>query len=156
MAVTEEKMLLTQEGWRRLHEELAALRKQRDLEMGEHRQAGHSGDWVESAVQYMSSDAVALGRRVAQLEKVLLRSTPVGPANREQGKIGVGSKVVVRWDDGGQDNFLLVGPPEVDIATGRISYEAPVGCALMGRQVGEWVEVISPDGPSQLQIIAVI
>ena len=156
MPVTEEKILLTQEGWRRLHEELAALRKQRGLELNEHIEAGHSGDWVESAAHYNNSNVTTLNRRIMQLEEVLHRSIPVGPADREPGKVGVGSRVVVQWEDGEREDYIIGGPPEVDTSAGKISYEAPVGRALMGSRAGMWVDVKTPEGSCRLQIITVV
>ncbi|MGI5836755.1 MAG: GreA/GreB family elongation factor [Chloroflexota bacterium] len=156
MPVTEEKILLTQEGWRKLHEELAALRKQRGLELSEHMETGHTGDWLESAAQYVNSNMATLSRRITQIEEVLHRSVPVGPADREPGVVGVGSKVVVQWEDGEREDFILVGPPEVDTSAGKISYEAPVGRALMGNRAGMWVDVETPGGSCRLQIITVV
>lgn len=155
MPVAEGKILLTREGWRRLHEELAALRKQRGSELNEHMQTGHTGDWVESATHYMNSNVASLSRRIAQLEGLLRRSIPVGPEDREPGRVGVGSRVVVQWEDGEREDYMLVGPPEVDASAGKISYEAPVGRALMGSRAGNWVDVTTPGGFRRLQLVAV-
>ncbi len=152
---TAEQILLTQDGWSKLQGELLALRKLRDSRPGEYREIALNAEPGEAAANYLQSDIASLDRRIAQLEETLRRAVPVGPADRERGTVGVGSRVRVCWEDGECELYVLVGPPEVDLQTGRISYESPVGGALMGRREGESVEVMTPGGPCRLQVLQV-
>jgi transcription elongation factor GreA len=86
------------------------------------------------------------------LEWVLSRAEPVADDEREPGVIGVGTEVKVVWDDGDRETLMIVGPPEVSAREGRISYESPVGQALMGRRAGEQVWVATQAGLSRLEI----
>jgi transcription elongation factor GreA len=57
-----------------------------------------------------------------------------------------GATVTVRDDDDKQQRYQIVGQPEADAKVGRISYESPLGRALIGKTVGDEVEVTVPAG----------
>jgi transcription elongation factor GreA len=72
------------------------------------------------------------------------------------GEVRLGSRVTV-VEEGSQDPevFHLVGPAEADPGNGRISYESPLGQALLGRRVGEVVRVEAPAGEILFRITAI-
>lgn len=94
-------------------------------------------------------------RRIAEIEAVLARATTLDPAEREPGVVGVGSTVTVRWEADGEETYTIVEPAEVDSGAGRISYESPVGQALVERRAGERVAVETLAGPAWLEVVAV-
>jgi transcription elongation factor GreA len=61
----------------------------------------------------------------------------------------------VRWEEDGEETYLIVEPAEVDVSAGRISYESPVGQALMDRRAGDRVAVETLAGPAWLDVLAV-
>ncbi len=65
--------------------------------------------------------------------------------------VRLGCTVVVESPNGRRE-YTIVGSAEVDPKTGRISNESPVGKALMGRRVGEKVQVLTPKGPASFTV----
>ena len=152
---TMSEILITQEGWERLHAELARLRGLQGSSNAEYKDVFLDLEPGDAALRYMQGEVSSLGRRISHLQEVLARAVPVASSDLLPGVVGVGSRVVVRWEDGGEESYVVVGPPEVDVQSNRISRESPVGRALEGRRTGEWVEVATPGGCSRLEIIAV-
>ena len=149
-------ILLTEEGWRALHEELRSLRGLRRSQVDEYMDLARAAEPGESSARYVPNDIALLDQRIAHLEEVLAKAVPVRAAEREPGRVGVGSSVVVRWeDDDEEERFTIVGPPEVDLQVGRISYESPVGRALVGKHQDDWVEVRTPTGSRRAHVLAV-
>lgn len=144
------EVLLTPEGWRQLHDELALLQRRRA-------NAGNqSFDDGESEVDGDSLQEIAsLDQRIDELKRVLLRAVPVDRTTLTPGTVGVGSCVTVRWGEGEEETYTLVGPPEASPRSGRISYESPVGRALIGRRTGEQITVTTAGGPSHLRVVTV-
>jgi len=135
---------LTADGWRRLHDELLTLSEERrEIEA------------AELAPDERRAALVPLESRIIELEAMLARAVPVDPAEREPGTAGVGSQVSVSWDDGTEETYAIVGPPEVETRSGRISYESPVGRALVGRKAGERIAVATPAGVTRLRVLAI-
>jgi transcription elongation factor GreA len=150
-----DSILMTEEGWERLRYELSVLRGRQGSKVVEYRNTLEGVDPADAISRYLMSDVAWIDRRIAELDEVLSRAVPVDPAERAKGVVGVGSRVKVRWDDGEEDEYVIVGPPEVNFGSNWVSYESPVGRALMGRREGERVGVSTPDGSSQLQIVGV-
>ena len=64
----------------------------------------------------------------------------------------MGSTVVLELDDGSQKTFYIVGPQETDPMKGKLSFKSPLGAKLMGRRVGEKIEVNTPRGSIQYSL----
>ena len=94
-------------------------------------------------------------RRIAEIQSVLARAQPIDHDHRVPGVVVLGSRVTVRWEQDGEETYTIVEPAEVDSSAGRISYESPVGQALMERQVGERVAVETLVGSAWLEVLAV-
>jgi transcription elongation GreA/GreB family factor len=124
---------MTLEGYHRLRSELAVLRTER-------RQDGlQEQDQLEG--------------RIAQLAEALAAARIVLPV--DDGTAGIGTRVSVRRQDGGVADYELVPASEADVPRGRISVASPVAQALAGRSRGDVVEVETPRGRMQLEILAV-
>jgi transcription elongation factor GreA len=123
---------LSVEEWRRTHDELLTLQ---DCRRG--------GD---------CQDTAAVEWRIANLESVLARSTPVA-GEEFPGTVALGSRVAVHWVDDGREVYEIVDPAETAARDGRISYESPIGQALIGRRAGDAVEAITPSGAERLRVI---
>jgi transcription elongation GreA/GreB family factor len=101
------------------------------------------------------SELALTDRRIAEIQAVLTRAQPIDHADRIPGVVGLGSRVTVRWEEDGEETYIIVEPAEVDSSAGRISYESPVGQALVDRRAGDWVAVETLVGPAWLEVLAV-
>jgi transcription elongation factor GreA len=81
-------------------------------------------------------------QRLNTLRRVLAEARVVTP----DGQVVVGSRALVRDDDGSVDAYTLVAPGEADPRAGSISPDSPLGGALLGRREGETIEVSAPAG----------
>lgn len=68
--------------------------------------------------------------------------------------VEIGDEVTIRFDDGTTDHYLIVHPVEATLDDVRISSESPLARAVLGRRVGEEVEVEAPAGSYRCQIVA--
>ena len=71
---------------------------------------------------------------------------------KPSGKIKLGSRVTVTTSDGKKENYSIVGSAEANPGDGKISNESPMGKALMGKKVGDKVEVSTPSGPMKITV----
>jgi transcription elongation factor GreB len=94
-------------------------------------------------------------RRMLLLERTLSTLTVLGPERVPEGQVGFGTWVTVEGEDGVCATWRLVGPDEADARRGSISALSPLGRALLGRTVGEMVEVERPGGAREFKIRAV-
>ena len=94
-------------------------------------------------------------RRLRCLERTLAILTVLGPERIPDGEVGFGSWVTVEEEGGERRAFRLVGPDEVDAPRGAVSAQGPLGQALLGRRVGETVEVTRPGGVREYTIVEV-
>ncbi|MGO8686624.1 MAG: transcription elongation factor GreA [Candidatus Dormibacteria bacterium] len=147
-------VLLTKEGLGKLQSELDELRTVRRPEIAERiKYAKDFGDITENAeYEDAKNEQGMLEGRILTLEMMVRNAVIIEQAD-VGGVVQVGSTVEVKDEDGTQA-FTIVGPAEVDVTSGRISMESPVGKALLGRRIGDRVEVQSPGGPRQLQVVA--
>jgi len=93
--------------------------------------------------------------RAALLDATLAALTVLGPDAAPEGKVGFGSWVTVEDAAGARTTWRMVGPDEADPRRGLVSAHSPVGRALLGREVGDAVEVERPGGPAAYQVVRV-
>ena len=148
-------VLLTPEGRQRLEVELEELRTVRRAEIAERiKYAKDFGDISENAeYDEAKNEQGMLEGRILVVEN-MIRNAVIIEEGSESGLVSVGTTVEVK-DDFGKQTFTIVGPAEVDVTTGRISMESPVGKALLGHRVGDTVDVQSPGGPRQIRIVKI-
>ena len=155
MARTEENSIpLTAAGLEALKAELAELRQKRPGMVDRVASARSDGDLKENfAYHDARQDLGMLDGRVQTIEGILA-SAVVITETRGDGSVALGSKVVVR-DEFGESTYSLVGPAEADIKRGMISFESPLGTALMGHRVGDQVTFSTPGGDRGAEILSV-
>ncbi|MEP7040767.1 MAG: transcription elongation factor GreA [Chloroflexota bacterium] len=90
--------------------------------------------------------------RIGTLEGQLKNAEVIAKTNGD--KVGIGSKVVIKGDDG-QETFTIVGSAEAAPREGRISNESPVGAALMGHKKGDTVVVDAPAGEVTFTVVSI-
>ena len=148
-------VLVTAEGHDQLRRELDALGTVRRAELTEQiRETRMDSDPDNPALYELLEAQAQLEQRIAVLQAQLAAARVVEPTSN--GAAAIGSRVRVRHDDSGEvAEYELVGPIESDALSGRISVSAPVGRALVGARRGETVEVETPRGAMQLEILSV-
>jgi len=152
-----EQPILTAEGAARLRAELAELKgPARDELAGRLRAAIQMGDLSENADYHAAKEAQGfLEGRIQEIEYLLKNATIVEETNAPFEEVAVGARVTVQEEDYPADTYHMVGAKEADPRNGRISYESPIGSALMGRRIGEVVVVQTPGGEIRLKILKI-
>lgn len=151
MALTPQ--LLTLAGKAKLQEELAELKGPRREEIARRlKHAIEMGDLSENADYHMAKeDQGFLEGRIQQIEAILSKSTLIEDTDINTSIIQIGNTVTLQEDNEPEETFIIVGANEANPRQRKISYESPMGSALMGHKKGETVEVILPDN-SNLKI----
>src|SRR4029077_3270570 len=142
--IVERDVLLTQEGYEKLQEELAQLSTDKRREVADRiRVAREFGDISEnSEFDDAKNEQMLLEKQIAKLEERLRSARIIDPSDADAGAVNVGLQVTVKDIDRKRDaTYRIVGSAEADPSAGRLSNESPVGRALMGRKKGETVEV---------------
>lgn len=143
--MAEQVVYLTREGYERLKAELEYLRTVRRQEVARRlHEALAEGDILENAeLEAARNEQAFVEGRIMELE-MLLGTAEIVEAEQPSGVVSVGSRVTVVEDNGSPETYHIVGPAEADPSQGRISYESPLGKALLGHQVGDEVRVNAP------------
>ncbi|MGA1795479.1 MAG: transcription elongation factor GreA [bacterium] len=149
---------LTREGYKKLKDELEYLKgtKRREIsaQIGE---ARAHGDISENAEYDAAKEAQAhVERKIAALEVKLARVKIIEDENLPDDKVYIGARVKL-YDCQAESEvcYLLVSPEEADFKEGKISTTAPVGRALLGREVGDSVKVKAPNGIKEYEILEI-
>ncbi len=96
-----------------------------------------------------------LDRRIAGLEGTLAALTVLGPDAAPEGKVAFARWVTVEDPDGRRTTWRIVGPDESAPRRGLLGVDSPVARALLGREVGDTVEVVRPGGSVELTVMEV-
>lgn len=156
--MAEKDVFLTQEGLKKLEEELDRLKTVRRREVAERiKQALAFGDISEnSEYDEAKNEQAQLEERIAKLEAMLRNAKLIDDDEISTDIVTIGSKVVVKdleFDE--EMEYTIVGSAEADPFNGKISNESPVGSALLGKKKGDIVEVQVPDGIIKYKIISI-
>jgi transcription elongation factor GreA len=142
-----EKLPMLAEGYERLLAELKAFREERPRVVEAIEEARAHGDLSENAEYHAAKERQGhIEMSIADLEDKVTRSQIVDPATLSGDKIIFGATVTLLDDDEKPVRYQIVGPYEADAKIGRISYNSPLGKALIGRRVDDEVEVTVPAG----------
>ncbi|ACX52741.1 transcription elongation factor GreA [Ammonifex degensii KC4] len=152
----EKEIVLTPEGLRRLEEELELLKSVRRREVAERiKQALAFGDISENAeYEDAKNEQAFVEGRIITLEKILRHARVIDQEEIGTEEVTIGSTVRLKdLADGAEYEYTIVGSEEADPAAHRISYESPVGRALLGKKKGDTVDVDVPAGKLSFQIL---
>jgi transcription elongation factor GreA len=147
---------LTPEGEAKLASELRELKGPKREELSKRlRSAIQMGDLSENADYHKAKeDQGFLEGRIQELEAIL-RNAIIIKETKSSGVIFIGSHVTIQENDFDPETYHLVGPTEADPRNGRISYESPIGRALMDKKVGDIAEADTPGGKLKFKIIRI-
>jgi transcription elongation factor GreA len=145
---------LTQEGVDELKAELKSLIGQRVHVADRIKQARELGDLSENAeYQTAREEQDRLEARISEVDHVLQNSQIIKKPKKD-GHVRLGSSVSLK--DGGKPlAYQVVGTMEADPLHGKISDESPIGKALLGKQVGDKVEIKTPAGTHTYKLVEI-
>jgi len=151
---TAEKVPMLAEGYRKLTDELKRLRhEERPAIVEAIEEARAHGDLSENAEYHAAKERQGhVEATIADLEDRLSRAMIIDPTTLSGDKVVFGATVTLFDEDEKKVRYQLVGQTEADAKSGRISYNSPLGRALIGRQAGEEVEVSAPSGDRYYKI----
>lgn len=142
-----EKLPMLADGYEKLIAELKALREERPRIVDAIEEARAHGDLSENAEYHAAKERQGqVEASIADLEDRVSRAQIVDPTTLSGDKIIFGATVSLLDDDDKPVKYQIVGPYEADAKIGRISYNSPLGRALIGRKVGDEIEVTVPSG----------
>ena len=152
------KNYLTPAGWRRMRDELTWLVKtERPNVTSVVSWAASLGDRSENAdYQYGKKRLREIDRRARYLTKRLDSAVLVDP-NKQQGlaQVFFGATVTYAKADGSEHTVTLVGVDEADLSQGKVSWLSPVAQALMKAKVDDSVQLRTPAGVEEIEIVAI-
>ncbi|MBU5308252.1 transcription elongation factor GreA [Clostridioides mangenotii] len=148
--------LLTEEGYQKLEAELEYLKVTKRKEVAERIKVAISfGDLSENAeYDEAKNEQAQLEERIVKLENMLRKAVIIDESKIDLSVVTIGSIIKLKdleYDE--EIEYAIVGSAEADPYDGKISNESPVGQALLGRSVGETVDVQVPDGVIKFEIL---
>ena len=152
------QVILTSEGLEKLEKELEYLKTVKRQEVAaEIKVALGYGDLSEnSEYDEAKNDQAFTEGRILQLENMLKNAQVVDENEIPSDTVSVGSVVkVMDFDFDEEVEYTIVGSAEADPMNFKISNESPVGEALLGKKVGDVVEVTVPEGVSKFEVLGI-
>lgn len=154
----EREIMLTEEGYKKLEEELQQLKGPKKMEVAERiKVAREFGDISEnSEYDDAKNEQALLEAKILEIENTLRLAKIVDDDEISTRKVGVGTLVTLYdFDFEEEVTYGIVGATEVDMAENKISNESPVGKAMMGRKKGEEFDVETPGGISKYKVMSI-
>jgi len=140
-------MPMLAEGYEQLIRELKALREERPRIVEAIEEARAHGDLSENAEYHAAKERQGqVEASIGDLEDRVSRAQIIDPASLSGDRIVFGATVTLLDDKGKPIRYQIVGQTEADAKVGRISYNSPLGRALIGRKVEDEIEVTVPSG----------
>lgn len=153
-----EEVILTQEGFDKLEQQLEYLKTTERTEIaGRIKIALGYGDLSEnSEYDEAKSAQEANENKITELENKLRHAKIIDESEIDTKTVQVGNTVEVHDMDFDEDvTYTIVGSTEVDLAQNKISNESPIGSALLGAKKGEVVTANVPAGVAQFKVLSI-
>lgn len=148
----------TQEGYDKLERELKDMKIRGRKEVADAiEEARSKGDLSENAEYDAAKEAQGfLEDRITKLDNVLANSRIIDTKNLDLSQVRILTKVTILNKKTNKEmQYTLVSPNEADFAKGKISIHSPIGQALIGKEVGDTVEVQVPAGMLELVVLKI-
>src|SRR5689334_1250029 len=149
-----DKVPMLAEGHRKLSDQVRQLKTvERPSVVQAIEDARAHGDLSENAEYHAAKERQGqIEAMIADIEDQLSRAMVIDPTTLSGDKVVFGATVTLVDEDEKEVRYQLVGETEADAKDGRISYNSPLGRALIGRQKGDEVEVSTPSGDRYYEI----
>jgi transcription elongation factor GreA len=142
-----ERVPMLAEGYEKLTADLNVLRQERPKIVDAIEEARAHGDLSENAEYHAAKERQGqVEAQIADLEDKVSRAQIIDPTTLSGDRVVFGATVTILDEDDKPQRYQIVGQAESDAKKGRISYDSPLGRALIGRNVGDEVEVTVPSG----------
>lgn len=156
MTTLKQECYITKEGLEELKAELEDLTKnQRPEIINAIKEARALGDLSENAEYHAAKDQQGVVEaRIKELEYLIDNATIIEEGSSKE--VRVGSTVEIKYvDDDEVEEYKIVGSTEADPFENKISNESPIAKVIMGKVVGDVVDVESPNGSYKIEIISI-
>ena len=153
-----EEVLLTQEGYDKLEQELEYLKTTERTEIaGRIKVALGYGDLSENSEYDEAKNAQEMNEnKITELENKLRHAKIIDSSEIDTKTVQVGNTVeVLDMDFDENVTYTIVGSTEVDLAQNKISNESPIGSALLGAKKGQVVEAKIPAGVAKFKVLSI-
>ena len=154
----EKGILVTEEGYKKLEQELDYLKTTKRAEIAEKiKVALGFGDLSENSEYDEAKNAQAENEgKIAELENKVRYAKIIDESEIDTKTVQVGNTVkVLDMEFNEEESYTIVGSTEVDLAQNKISNESPIGEALMGAKKGQVVEAQAPAGVIKYKILSI-
>lgn len=153
--MAEQVTYLTPEGLTKLQDELEHLRTTRRAEVADRLHAAMDEGDIEENAEYdeAKNEQAFVEGRILTVKAILNNYELIDENDVEIDEISLGNTVTVKEGDEESEKYHLVGAAEADPTQGRISNESPLGRALLGRRVGDTVQVSAPAGLLTFRVV---
>ncbi len=152
-----DKIPMTRAGFTALDEELKLLKSvERPAVIRAIAEAREHGDLSENAEYHAAREKQSfIEGRIKELEALVSLAEVIDPA-KLSGTIKFGATVTLADEDSGEEKtYQIVGEPEADIENGKLNIRSPLARALIGKDEGDQVEVKSPGGQRNYEILTI-
>jgi transcription elongation factor GreA len=151
------EILLTKSALEKVEKELNELIKKRKEISEEIKKARGFGDLSENAEYHAARESQSLNEtEILKLKAILENYKLIEDDGAAEDVITMNSLVKIKYDgDDEIEDIVIVSKIESDPIEGKLSIESPIGSSLMGKTIGDSVEVITPDGTFHIEIINV-
>lgn len=155
-AMDRKPVFLTAEGQKKAQAELDYLRGTRRAEVAERIQRAKELESTANNAEYddAKNEQAFIEGRILTVEQ-LLKNASIIRAERSSDQVNLGSTVTLVSKGGEEEIYTIVGSLEADPLQGRVSNESPVGQALIGKRIGEEIEVKAPAGVRRLKVLRI-
>ena len=153
-----EKAPMTAAGYAALNEELKDLKSiQRPDVIRAIAEAREHGDLSENAEYHSARERQSfIEGRIKELEGLISRAEVIDPSKLSGSQIKFGATITVADEDTDEEKtYQIVGETEADIAAGKLNIRSPLARALIGKEPGDSVEVMTPGGGKSYEVISV-
>ena len=152
-----DKEPITLNGLNRLKEELVFLKEKKRPEIvAAISEARSHGDLKENAEYHAAKEQQGIIEgRIQVIESNLSRAEVIDPKDLSGSRVVFASTVTIADEDDNESIYQIVGVDEVDVSAGKISHSSPIGRALIGRNIGDEVEVKIPSGDTYFEILKI-
>jgi transcription elongation factor GreA len=157
--MTEKVYPMTAQGKEKLEIELNELKSVKRKEVVERIKIARGfGDLSENSEYESAKDEQAfIEGRISTLENMLQNAEIIDSSNSKEGEVTLGRSVMFKeLPDGIEEEYTIVGKAEADPFSGKISNESPIAQALLGKKVGDKVDIQTPGGTMSVEITKVV
>ncbi|WP_163537838.1 transcription elongation factor GreA [Gracilibacillus sp. YIM 98692] len=154
----EKSFYMTEEGKKKLEEELEYLKTERRQEVVERIKIARGfGDLSENSEYDAAKDEQAfVESRIVQVENMIRNAVIIENDTDNPDVVSLGKTVTFQeLPDGDEESYTIVGSAEADPFEGKISNDSPIAKSLLGHSIGEEVVVPTPGGDLNVKIINV-